>query len=315
MIDTAETLQEIAEKDASDIFVIAGHPLTYKAYGVIKKLNEIRLLEDDTRDFVESVYRLADNRSTERLLRHGDDDFSFTLEGVSRFRVNAYRQQGALSAVIRIIRFEVPDPNTLGIPEDVMALANQKRGLVLISGPAGSGKSTTLACLIDKINSEQIKHIITIEDPIEFLHPHKMSLVSQREIITDTDSYETALLSALRQSPDVIQIGAMDDPDIIRLALTAAESGRLVFAPMHTEGIIQTIMRLIGSFPADRRSQACSRIANSLTAVVSQTLYLGSADESPVSRFDTMLVTDEIRRMIREDRIADIAAAHAVVSA
>ena len=315
MIDTRETLQEIAEKDASDIFVIAGHPLTYKAYGVIKKLNEIRLSEDDTRDFVESIYRLAENRPTERLIRHGDDDFSFTLEGVSRFRVNAYRQQGALSAVIRIIRFEVPDPETLGIPEEVMALADQRRGLILIAGPAASGKSTTLACLIDKINSEQVKHIITIEDPIEFLHPHKMSLVSQREIMTDTDSYETALLAALRQSPDVIQIGAMDDPDVIRLALTAAESGRLIFAPMHTEGIVQTIMRLIGSFPADRRTQACSRIANSLTAVVSQTLHSGSAEESPASRFDTMLVTDEIRRMIREDRIADIAAAHAVVSA
>lgn len=315
MINTAETLQEIAAKNASDIFVIAGHPLTYKASGTIKKLNEIQFLEDDTREFVESIYRLADNRSTERLLRHGDDDFSFTLEGVSRFRVNAYRQQGALSAVIRIIRFEVPDPDTLGIPEEVMALADQKRGLILIAGPAASGKSTTLACLIDKINSEQVKHIITIEDPIEFLHPHKMSLVSQREIMTDTDSFESAMLSALRQSPDVILLGAMDDPDVIRLALTAAESGRLVFAPMHTEGIIQTIMRLIGSFPADRRQTACSRIANSLTAVVSQTLYLGSADERPVSRFDTMLVTDEIRRMIREDRIADIAAAHAVVSA
>ncbi len=315
MINTAETLQEIAAKNASDIFVIAGHPLTYKASGTIKKLNEIQFLEDDTREFVESIYRLADNRSTERLLRHGDDDFSFTLEGVSRFRVNAYRQQGALSAVIRIIRFEVPDPDTLGIPEEVMALADQKRGLILIAGPAASGKSTTLACLIDKINSEQVKHIITIEDPIEFLHPHKMSLVSQREIMTDTDSFESAMLSALRQSPDVILLGAMDDPDVIRLALTAAESGRLVFAPMHTEGIIQTIMRLIGSFPADRRQTACSRIANSLTAVVSQTLYLGSADERPVSRFDTMLVTDEIRRMIREDRIADIAAAHTVVSA
>ena len=315
MIDTAETLQEIAEKNASDIFVIAGHPLTYKAYGAIKKLNEILLMEDDTRAFVESIYRLAENRSTERLLRHGDDDFSFTLEGVSRFRVNAYRQQGALSAVIRIIRFEVPNPDTLGIPEDVMALADQKRGLILIAGPAASGKSTTLACLIDKINSEQIKHIITIEDPIEFLHPHKMSLVSQREIVTDTDSFETGMLSALRQSPDVILLGAMDDPDVIRLALTAAESGRLVFAPMHTEGIVQTIMRLIGSFPADRRAQACSRIANSLTAVVSQTLRLGSAGESPVSSFDILLVTDEIRGMIREDRIADIATAHAVVSA
>lgn len=305
MIDTTETLQEIVEKGASDIFIVAGRSLTYKANGTLKSLNEIRLMPDDTRDYVEAIYRLASDRPMDRLFDRGDDDFSFALPGVSRFRVSAYRQRGSLSAVIRVITFELPMPQLLGIPEEVLSLAELSAGLVLVTGASGCGKSTTLACLIDYINSNRAAHIITLEDPIEFLHPHKMSIVSQREIVTDTTSYLTALRSALRQSPDVILLGSFEDVSVISLAMNAAESGRLVLAPMHTHGVANTVRRVIGSFPAEQQNQTASELADILQAVVTERLVL-SGDGRLVPEFDVQRVTGEIRDLIREGRLGDL---------
>lgn len=300
MIDTRETLQEVAAKGASDIFIVAGRPLTYKVNGALKNLNEIRLMPDDTRDFVEAIYRLADERTMDRLFEHGDDDFSFALEGVSRFRVSAYRQRGSLSAVIRVITFTLPEPSALGIPSEIMALAEYTKGLILVTGPSGCGKSTTLACLIDRINSESTRHIITLEDPIEFLHQHKQSIVSQREIVTDTDSYLTALRSALRQSPDVILLGEFEDPDLIRLAMAAAESGRLVLAPMHTDSAAHTIAHIIHAFPGAMQPQITAQLSGTLAAVITQRLLLGG-DGRLVPEFETVLITPELQNSIRKD--------------
>ena len=204
-------LEQAVAKNASDIFLVAGRPLSLRKNGVLSMENEERLLPDDTAAFLKEIYELADNRDMRSLLSHGDDDFSFAIPGVSRFRVSAYKQRGTLSAVIRVITFRLPDYHMLGIPDAIINLGLGGKGMTLITGPAGSGKSTTLACIIDQINQNQEKHIITLEDPLEFLHRHNKSIVSQREIHVDTDSYVAALRAALRQSPDVILLGEMRD--------------------------------------------------------------------------------------------------------
>ena len=187
-MNITEILENITKEKASDIFVVAGRPLTYKVNGCMKLYNEERMMPDMCREFVTEIYRLADNRDMTHFETTGDDDFSFAVKGISRFRVSTYKQRGSYSAVIRIITFSLPQPKELMIPDSVINLANTNNGLVLVTGPAGGGKSTTLACLIDKINTEQEAHIITLEDPLEFLHSHKKSIVSQREVCTDTEN-------------------------------------------------------------------------------------------------------------------------------
>ena len=199
---------------ASDIFIVAGLPLTYKVNGVLHSVGE-RLMPNTTELLIREIYALTDGRPIEPFLASGDDDFSFALPGLSRYRVSTYKQRGSLAAVIRIIAFELPDPNQLGIPQSVLNLTSFTKGMILVTGPAGSGKSTTLACLVERINSTRQDHIITLEDPLEFLHRHKKSIVSQREISTDTSNYLTALRAALRQSPDVILLGEMRDHETI----------------------------------------------------------------------------------------------------
>lgn len=203
-------LTDAARSHASDIFIIAGLPLSTKTDGqMIHKGN--RLMPEDTSSIIRQIYHLAGDRNIKSLLKKGDDDFSFSIPGLSRFRVNTYRQRGSLAAVIRVIAFELPNPGQLHIPEEIMESADFTKGMILVTGPAGSGKSTTLACLIDRINNSREGHIITLEDPLEYLHRHKKCIVSQREICTDTDSYLTSLRATLRQSPDVILLGEMRD--------------------------------------------------------------------------------------------------------
>ena len=201
-------------------------------------------------------------------MRTGDDDFSLSLKGVGRFRVNSYKQRGSLAAVIRIVRFVLPDPAQLNIPPEVMRLYKEKKGLVLITGPAGSGKSTTLACIIDKMNAERSSHIITLEDPIEYVHPHKKGIVSQREMPTDTRDYIKGLRAALRQSPDVILIGELRDLETIQTAITAAETGQLIFATLHTIGAMPSINRIVDVFPPHQQHQIRMHLAMVLCSVV-----------------------------------------------
>ena len=241
----------------------------------------------------------------ESLLRTGDDDFSFSIPGLSRFRVSAFRQRGSLSAVIRVIRFQLPDYRQLNIPDAVMELGDNRQGMVLVVGPAGSGKSTTLACLVDRINKTQKRHIITLEDPLEFLHSHNLSVVTQREIGVDTQSYVKGLRAALRQSPDIILLGEMRDYETIEVAMTAAETGHLIFSTLHTIGAANTIERIIDVFPANQQRQIAVQLAMVLKAVVSQQLVPG-VDGGVVPAFELMPMTPAIRTMIRDGKTHQI---------
>lgn len=298
-------LQRAIERNASDIFIVAGLPASMRVNNAMVKDNDQRLLPGDTERIISQIYGLADHRSMDRLLETGDDDFSFAIPGMSRFRVSAYKQRGALSAVIRIITFSLPEPSTLGIPDNIMSLDRFSKGLVLVTGPAGSGKSTTLACMIDDINKNMDKHIITLEDPLEFLHQHKRSIVSQREISVDTKSYVTALRAALRQSPDVILLGEMRDYETIQVAMTAAETGHLIFSTLHTIGSANTIDRIIDVFPSSQQRQIAVQLSMVLKAVVSQQL-VPTVDGMLVPAFEVMTVTPAIRNMIRDNKIPQI---------
>lgn len=304
-MDIIETLRNIRNENASDIFVVAGRPLTYKVNGKMKSYGEDRMMPAACCDFVKEIYRLADNRDMTSFESCGDDDFSFALAGIARFRVNTFKQRGSYSAVIRIITFTLPEPSELNIPDSVMDFANINKGLVLVTGPAGGGKSTTLACLINKINTEREAHIITLENPLEFLHSHKKSIVSQREICTDTQNYLTALRSALRQSPDVILLGEMRDYETINTAMTAAETGHLIFSTLHTIGAANTIDRIIDAFPANQQRQVAVQLSMVLQAVVSQRL-LPTVDGKVIPAFEMMVLTPAIRNLIREGKTHQI---------
>lgn len=296
--------QAISEK-ASDVFIVSGLPVSFRKDGVIKRVNEERLLPPDTEAFLTEIYQHAGNRNLRILEEYGDDDFSFAIQGLSRFRVSAYKQRGALSAVIRIITFDLPDFKALGIPEYIIHLGDSGKGMVLVTGPAGSGKSTTLACIIDQINKNQKKHIITLEDPLEYLHRHSSSIVSQREINVDTESYVTALRAALRQSPDVILLGEMRDYETINVAMTAAETGHLLLSTLHTIGAANTIDRIIDVFPASQQRQIAVQLSMTLSAVVSQQL-VPTIDGGVVPALEIMTVTPAIRNMIRDNKVHQI---------
>ena len=301
-MDVRKILEEATKREASDIFIIAGRPLTYKSKGAMNTLDDQRMEPKDTFQFVSAIYTLAE-RNIDDFDRTGDDDFSFAIPGVSRFRVSTFKQRG--SAVIRVISFTLPHPSELGIPDAVMELADSRSGMILVTGPAGSGKSTTLACLIDKINHEREAHIITLEDPLEFLHRHEKSIVSQREINTDTENYLTALRAALRQSPDVILLGEMRDYETINTAVTAAETGHLIFSSLHTIGAANTIDRIIDVFPASQQHQISIQLASVLQAVVSQKLVPSVSGEM-VPAFEIMVLTPAIRNLIREGKVHQI---------
>jgi twitching motility protein PilT len=267
--------------------------------------SEERLDPSKTEKLVKGIYFLAGNRDVSRLVQTGDDDFSFALPGVSRFRVSAYKQRGSFAAVIRVVRFDLPDPKDIFIPDVVLNLANHTRGMILVTGPAGSGKSTSLACMIDRINATRNDHIITLEDPLEYLHPHKKSIVSQREISSDTESYVKALRAALRQSPDVILLGEMRDYETINVAMTAAETGHLVISTLHTIGAANTIDRIIDAFPSNQQHQIRIQLSMVLQAVVSQQL-IPTEDRRIVPAFEVMIVNGAVRNMIRESKIHQI---------
>ena len=293
--------QSIAD-GGSDIFIVAGRPVSVRKKGIIETVDDRRLMPEDTEDLVNQIYAFAGGRDMSIIHSRGDDDFSFAIPGLSRFRVSAFKQRGTYSAVIRIISFELPVPAELGIPENIVSMGIGNKGMILVTGPAGSGKSTTLTCMIDAVNRTQSKHIITLEDPVEFLHRHQNSIVSQREVNQDTESYVTALRAALRQSPDIILLGEMRDYETINIAMTAAETGHLLLSTLHTIGAANTIDRIIDVFPANQQKQIQVQLSLVLTAVVSQQL-VPAADGKVVPAFEIMIVTPAIRNMIRENKV------------
>lgn len=304
-MELSEVLNEAVKQQAADIFIVAGQPVTIKVYNKLITLDNTKLSPDKTNQMIHDIYSLANHRDDTKLKEHGDDDFSFSVPGLSRFRVSTYKQRGSFAAVIRIISFELPNPKEIGIDDSIIKLANINKGLILVTGPAGTGKSTTLACMIDYINKTKAKHIITLEDPIEHLHSHCQSIVSQREISIDSDSYVSALRAALRQSPDVILLGEMRDYETINIALTASETGHTVISTLHTLGAATTIDRIIDVFPANQQHQVALQLSMTLETVISQQL-VPTIDERLVPVFEVMIMTPAIRNLIREKKIHQI---------
>lgn len=303
-MDYIQDLINITRLGASDIFIIAGKEITYKAYSQIESYNDQTLSPAMTREFIEAIYENA-HRDIHILLDEGDDDFSFSIANISRFRVSTYKQRGSLAAVIRVIAFELPNASSLHIPESIIKMGQINKGLVLVTGPAGSGKTTTLACIIDYINQNYQKHIITLEDPIEFLHSHKKSIVSQREIHIDTQSYVKALRASLRQSPDVILLGEMRDYETTNVAITAAETGHIVFSTLHTIGAAKTIDRIIDVFPPNQQRQIAVQLSLTLHAVISQQL-VPTIDGTMIPVFEVMYMNPAIRNVIRDNKTHQI---------
>lgn len=304
-MEVTELLSTAVGKNAADIFLIPGMPFSYKIGGRIIYQGGDKIFPEEMDQMITQIYRIAGDRNMERVTLHGDDDFSFALPRVARFRASVFRQRGSLAAIIRVVQFDLPDFRDLHLPDTVIEISKMTKGMVLVTGPAGSGKSTTLACIIDEINNTRNAHVITLEDPIEYLHRHKKSVVTQREVMTDTDSYITGLRAALRQAPDVILLGEMRDFETIRTAMTAAETGHLVISTLHTIGAANTIDRIIDAFPPNQQQQIRAQISMVLQAVISQQL-IPTVDGDVIPAFEIMFFNNAIRNMIRESKIHQI---------
>ena len=291
-------LKRGVEDQASDIFIVAGGPISEKVEGNIRPMEENKLLPPETSELIQQIYALA-QRPMDRFLSTGDDDFSFAVPGLARFRVNAFKQRNSMAAVVRVVSFDIPNWENIHIPQSVMDLADVKSGMVLFTGTAGCGKSTTQACLIDQINRTRNCHIITLEDPIEYLHRNQKSIVSQREIAIDTSDYLSALRACLRQAPDVILLGEMRDAATIRTAITAAETGHMVIATMHTKGAVNAIDRIIDSFDSAQQGQIRFLLATVLRTVVSQQM-MPSTTGNMMPAFEIMHVNSTVRGLIRD---------------
>ena len=303
-MELKQLLTRAYELSGSDIFIVPGAKVTCKVKGDMVPLSEEIVRPAETEQLVREAYDLA-HRDIARLQDEGDDDFSFAMAGLSRFRCNAYFQRGTMAATCRMVAFGLPDPRELGVPDMVMELSRFRDGMILVTGPAGSGKSTTLACMVDKINRERDGHIVTIEDPIEYIHNHKRSLVSQRDVPNDTPTFARALRAALRQAPDVIMLGEMRDLETIRIAITAAETGHLLLSSLHTTGAAKTVDRILDTFPAEQQAQVRVQISMVLRAVVSQRL-VPKKDGGQVAVFEVMTVNPAIQNLIRDGRTHQI---------
>ena len=297
-----EILRAAKEAGASDVHLTVGIPPKMRVNGNLITMDYPRMLPADT---LEVLVNIMTEVQRERFEERGEYDMSFSIPNCGRYRVNAYKQRGSLAAVIRVIAFRLPDPAELSIPEDVMNISDYTRGMVLVTGSAGSGKSTTMACLIDRINHTREGHIITLEDPLEYLHRHDRCIVSQREICTDTESYLTSLRATLRQSPDVILLGEMRDHETIQTAMTAAETGHLVLSSLHTLGAANTIERIMDVFEPSQQHQIALQLSMVLQAVISQQL-IPDVDGRNIPVFEIMRLTPAIRNMIRDNKVHQI---------
>ena len=303
MYSLDELLIQSVERKSSDIHLTVGRPPVYRIDGHLTPVEGERLMPGDMESM---LLPLLDERHQEELKKEGETDFAHAIAGVGRFRVNIFRQRGTLACVMRILPFDIPDPESLGIPQAVVELTSKKRGLILVTGPTGSGKSTTLASLINVINRNYAQHIITLEDPIEYLHRHDKSLVNQREIGSDSQSYANALRAALRQDPDVLLVGEMRDLETISTAITAAETGHLVFSTLHTIGADKTIDRIIDVFPPNQQQQIRIQLAGVLECVVSQQLLPVADGRGRVAALEVLFANAAVRNLIREGKTYQI---------
>ena len=298
-----ELLRQAREMKASDLHVSVGIPPKCRVNGELVALPCGIIMPNDSKALVE---QMIPPRMIEKFNEDGEIDFSYAARNLGRFRVNVFKQRGALSFVIRLVNSKIPSPEQLGLSKEIVDLTKKKRGLVLVTGPTGSGKSTTLASMIDVINQNYNKHIITLEDPIEYLHNHAKSVVNQREIGFDTQGYAPALRAALREDPDVILVGEMRDLDTISTAITAAETGHLVFSTLHTIGAVPTFERIIDVFPTSQQPQIRIQLATLLEAVVSQQLLPTADKKGRVAAFEIMFPNSAIRNLIRESKAHQI---------
>ncbi|MEK7279127.1 MAG: type IV pilus twitching motility protein PilT [Nitrospirota bacterium] len=303
MSNLYQLLQTMIEKGASDLHITTGTPPQIRVDGRLVPLNLPALTPSDTKQLIYSV--LTDSQK-HKFEEENELDLSFGLKGLSRFRANVFMQRGAVAAAIRGIPFKISTFEELGLPSSVNEFVKKPRGLVLVTGPTGSGKSTTLAAMVDKINSERHEHIVTVEDPIEFLHPHKKAIINQREVNSDTKSFKAALKYILRQDPDVVLIGEMRDLETIEATLTIAETGHLTFATLHTNSTAQTINRIIDVFPPYQQPQVRAQLSFVLEGILSQQLLPKATGNGRVLAMEVLIPTPAIRNLIREDKIHQI---------
>ena len=298
-----EIVNEGSARKASDIHITVGIPPTFRINGELIPYRDHNLSPEETEILIRQT--MSENQF-KALMEKGEYDFSYSSPGKGRYRVNAYTQRGSLGMALRIIPLEIPTMQQLGLPAVLSDLARLRRGLILVTGPTGSGKSTTLATMIDQINRERKEHILTLEDPIEYLHKHRSSIVNQREIGSDSQSFGNALRGALRQDPDVILVGEMRDLDTISIAITAAETGHLVLSTLHTLGAAKTIDRIIDVFPPHQQQQVRVQLSSVIQAVISQQLLPRADGKGRVATHEIMIATPAIRNLIREDKIHQI---------
>ena len=299
MVTVEELLRTAKEAGASDVHITVGIPPKMRVNGKLIAMNYPRMAPADT---LQAVLEIMNETQKEKFEERGEYDMSFSIPELGRFRVNAFKQRGTVALALRLVGTRVPDVKELGIPESVVDLYTRKRGLILVTGPTGSGKSTTLAALIDTINKNREAHVITLEDPIEYLHRHDKSMVNQREIGLDTESYANALRAALREDPDVILVGEMRDFETISVAITAAETGHLVLSTLHTLGAASTVDRIIDVFPPHQQQQIRVQFANVLEAVISQQLIPRADGQGRVAAFEVLHANYAVRNMIRESK-------------
>jgi twitching motility protein PilT len=304
MVHVNELLEHVLNLDASDLHLTAGAHPTVRLHGDLVPLTQYPKLQRD--QLGNMIHAFLPQHQRERLENDLELDMSYSLPGKARFRVNIYFQRDSLGAAFRLIPFEIRSLESLGLPPQVADLARLARGMVLVTGPTGSGKSTTLATLVDIVNTERPAHIMTIEDPIEYLHRHKMSVVNQREVGTDTRSFAQALKHVLRQDPDVILVGEMRDLETISTAITAAETGHLVFATLHTQDAPQTIDRIVDAFPPFQQQQIRVQLSTTLQGVLTQQLLQTYDGRSRVAAAEILIATPAIRNLIREAKVHQI---------
>ena len=298
-----QLLKAMVEQGGSDLHITTNSPPQIRVDGVLKPLNMPPMTPTETKQLAYSI--LTDNQK-HRLEENLEIDFSFGIKGLARFRANVFHQRGAIAAAFRQIPYEIRGFRELGLPAVIEKLCEKPRGLILVTGPTGSGKSTTLAAMLDKVNRERHEHIVTIEDPVEYLHSHKKCIVNQRELHADTHSFSNALRSALRQDPDVVLIGEMRDLETVEAALRIAETGHLTFATLHTNSAAQTINRIVDIFPAHQQGQIRVQLSFVLEGIVCQSLLPRATGKGRAMAMEILVPNSAIRNLIREDKVHQI---------